>query len=218
MIHTPPRLLPAGDHALLIEFADEIDDAINDRVHALAHTLRSQYHPAIRDLAPAYSSLLVCYDPGCALFTEMCALVQGVIESLETYPPPQPRCIEIPTRYGGEFGPDLVFVAQHNCITPDEALRLHTSVVYRVYFVGFAPGFAYLGSVPEQIAVPRLETPRTHVPAGSVGIAGRQTGVYPMDSPGGWRIIGRTALTLFDANCDPPTRLRAGDRVQFVAL
>ncbi len=218
MIHPQPRLLPAGDAALLVEFADEIDDAINDRVHALAHALRAQARPEIRDLVPAYSSLLVCYDPRRASFTEIRAVLQNALESLQTYTSPEPRRVEIPTRYGGEFGPDLAFVAQHNDITEDDVIRLHTTVIYRVYFVGFAPGFAYLGSVPEQIAAPRLETPRTHVPAGSVGIAGRQTGIYPMESPGGWRIIGRTDLSLFDPNCDPPALLRPGDRVRFVSI
>lgn len=218
MIHSQPRLLPAGDSALLIEFADEIDDSVNDRVHALAHALRTETRPEILDLVPAYSSLLVCYDPRRVSFTEMCALLQRALESLQTYTPPEPRLVEIPTQYGGEFGPDLAFVAQRNIIAEDDVIRLHTSVVYRVYFVGFAPGFAYLGSVPEQIAVPRMETPRTRVPAGSVGIAGRQTGIYPMETPGGWRIIGRTALLLFDPNCDPPAFLRPGDHVQFVPI
>ena len=218
MIHPHPRLLPSGDSALLIEFADEIDDAISDRVHALTHALRAQNRPEIRDLVPAYSSLLVCYDPDHTLYTEMRALLQSAIQSLQTYTPPEPRLIEIPTRYGGEFGPDLAFVAQHNGITEDAVIRLHTSVVYRVYFVGFVPGFAYLGSVPGQIATPRMETPRTRVPAGSIGIAGRQTGIYPLETPGGWRVIGRTTLELSDPNRDPPALLHPGDRVRFVAI
>ena len=218
MIYLQPRLLPAGDAALLIEFSDEIKDSVNDHVHALAHALRAQNRPEILDLVPAYSSLLVCYDSRHASFAEMRAFLLNAIESLESYTPPEPRLVEIPTRYGGEFGPDLAFVAQHNGITEAEVIHLHTSVVYRVYFVGFAPGFAYLGSVPEQIAAPRMETPRTCVPVGSVGIAGRQTGIYPMETPGGWRIIGRTALSLFDPICDPPALLRSGDRVRFIAL
>jgi KipI family sensor histidine kinase inhibitor len=218
MIHSQPRLLRAGDSALLIGFADEIDDSVNNRVHALVHALRAQTRPEILDLVPAYSSLLVCYDPRRVSFTEMCALLQSALESLQTYTPPEPRLVEIPTQYGGKFGPDLAFVARRNIIAEDDVIRLHTSVVYRVYFVGFAPGFAYMGSVPDQIAAPRMETPRTRVPAGSVGIAGRQTGIYPMETPGGWRIIGRTALPLFDPNCDPPAFLRPGDRVQFVPI
>ena len=218
MIHLQPRLLPAGDAALLVEFADEIDDSVNDHVHALAYALRAQARPEILDLVPAYSSFLVCYDPRRVSFTEISAVLRGTIESLQTYTPPQPRLVEIPTHYGGEFGPDLAFVAQHNGIAEAEVIRLHASVIYRVYFVGFAPGFAYLGSVPEQIAAPRMETPRTRVPAGSVGIAGRQTGIYPMETPGGWRIIGHTTLPLFDPDCDSPALLRPGDRVQFIPM
>ena len=218
MIYTYPRLLTAGDAALLIEFADEIDDSVNDRVRALTQMLRDQQRAEIVDLVPAYSSLLVCYDPRRASFAEMSAFLQAALESPQVANPPEPRLIEVPTAYGGEFGPDLAFVAQHNGLTETEVVRLHTSVVYRVYLIGFAPGFAYLGSVPEQIAAPRLETPRTRVPAGSVGIAGRQTGIYPMESPGGWRIIGRAVLRLFDPNRDPPALLRPGDRVRFVSL
>lgn len=218
MIYTPPRLCRAGDGAILVEFADEINDAINDRVHAFAEALRAQKRPEIRDLVPAYASLLVCYDPQRIAFAEMHAFLRDTLTALSPRATHAPRLVEIPTRYGGEFGPDLAFVAAHNHLTEDEVIRLHTSVVYRVYFLGFLPGFAYLGSVPEQIAVPRLETPRARVPAGSVGIAGRQTGIYPSESPGGWRLIGRTELSLFDPQCDPPALLQPGDRVRFVAI
>jgi len=218
MIYPQPRLLPAGDSALLIEFADEINDAINDRVHALADALRAQARSEIRDLVPAYSSLLVCYNPQRASFAEMCALLRDALAARQLRTARESRRIEIPTRYGDTFGPDLAFVAQHNRLTEDEVIRLHTSVEYRAYFIGFLPGFAYLGSVPASIAVPRMETPRARVPAGSVGIAGRQTGIYPMESPGGWRIIGRTELSLFDPQRDPPVLLQPGDRVRFVAV
>ena len=209
MIYTSPRLCRAGDCAILVEFADEINDAINDRVHAFVEALRAQNRPEIRDLVPAYASLLVCYDPQHTAFAEMHDFLRNTLDALSTRATREPRLVEIPTRYGGEFGPDLAFV---------EVIRLHTSVVYRVYFLGFLPGFAYLGSVPEQIAVPRLETPRARVPAGSVGIAGRQTGIYPLESPGGWRIIGRTELSLFDPQREPPTLLHPGDRVRFVPI
>jgi inhibitor of KinA len=218
MIYPQPHLLPAGDAALLIEFADEINDAINDRVHALADALRAQARPEIRDLIPAYASLLVCYTPQRVSFAEMGALLRDTLATLDTRAPRTARLVEIPTRYGDTFGPDLAFVAQHNRLTENEVIRLHTSVEYRVYFIGFLPGFAYLGSVPESIAVPRMETPRARVPTGSVGIAGRQTGIYPMESPGGWRIIGRTELSLFDSQRDPPVLLQPGDRVRFVAV
>jgi inhibitor of KinA len=218
MIHPTPRFLPAGDAALLIEFADEINDAVNDRVHALMHALRAQHRPEILDLVPAYSSLLVCYDPRHVSLAEIRALAQDTLDTLHTSIPPEPRLIEIPIQYGGAFGPDLAFVARHSGMTEDVVIRLHTSVIYRVYFVGFAPGFAYLGSVPEPIVVPRMETPRTRVPAGSIGIAGRQTGIYPMEIPGGWRIIGRTTMRLFNPDLVPPALLRPSDRVRFVQV
>ncbi|MBI5652805.1 MAG: 5-oxoprolinase subunit PxpB [Chloroflexi bacterium] len=218
MIFATPRLIPAGDSAILIEWADEIDDAINDRVHACAQLLHDLARPDIRDLIPAYSSLLVCYDPARVAFDEMRAFLETVLQSAPTMNARASRAIEIPTRYGGEFGPDLAFIAQHAGISEDDVIRLHTRVEYRVYLIGFAPGFAYLGSVPEQIAAPRLDTPRPRVPAGSVGIAGRQTGIYPSETPGGWRIIGRTSLTMFDPQRDPPTLLQPGDRVRFVSV
>lgn len=216
MIHAEPRLLPAGDSAILIEFADEINDEVNDRVHALAQFLREQTHTGILDLVPAYSSLLVCYDPAQIDYRTLNDFLLTAIQSSQSQRSIVPRRIEIPVTYGGEFGPDLLFIAQTTGLLETQVIELHASAVYRVYFVGFLPGFAYLGSVPAQIAVPRLETPRTRVPAGSIGIAGRQTGIYPMESPGGWRLIGRTTMPLFDPNVDPPTRLRPGDRVKFV--
>ena len=126
--------------------------------------------------------------------------------------------IEVPTVYGGEFGADLEYVAQTHGLTTEEVVRLHTEQTYHVFMLGFTPGFPYLGELDERIATPRLESPRLRVPAGSVGIAERQTGIYPIESPGGWRIIGRTSLGLFDVNRDPPFLIGAGDRVKFVAV
>ncbi len=218
MIHTQPRLLPAGDSAILIDWSDEIDDDVNDRVHALAQILRHQDRPEIIDLIPAYSSLLVSYNPVISGFSQIYSLLESLLNSPQSIEQQSSRLIEIPTHYGGEFGPDVEFIARHNRVSASQIISLHASVIYRVYMLGFVPGFAYLGSVPQAIAAPRLETPRTRVPTGSVGIAGRQTGVYPIESPGGWRLIGRTELKLFDPTQDPPTLLRPGDRVRFVAI
>jgi inhibitor of KinA len=218
MIYSQPRLLPAGDRALLIEFADEIDDAVNDRVHALCHELSMHKHSEIIDLVPAYSSLLVYYDPCHITYDEICTFLRSALETPDIIPPVKPRLVQVPTRYGAEFGPDLAFVSKHSGLTEMEVISLHASVTYRVYLTGFSPGFAYLGSVPEQIAVPRLEAPRTRVPAGSVGIAGRQTGIYPGESPGGWRLIGRISLTVFDAERESPGLLRPGDQVIFIPI
>lgn len=214
-----PRLLPAGDSAILIEFADEIRDDVNDRVHAFAQLLDGMRPQGAKlQTIPAYSSLLVCYDPREISFNALRDQLNRLITQSPNSPSRESRVIEIPTRYGGANGPDLEFVARHNGISEEKVIRLHTRAAYRVYFLGFIPGFAYLGSVPKKIAAPRLETPRTRVPMGSVGIAGRQTGVYPAESPGGWRLIGRTDLKMFDAQREEPSLLRAGDLVKFVEI
>jgi len=216
MSHPEPRLLPVGDSAILIEFADEIDDAVNDRVHTLAHFLRAQTHTGMIDLIPAYSSLLVCYDPAQIGFASMREYLAASLLSTQAQSTFTARVIEIPAKYGGEFAPDLAFITQWSGLTETQVIDLHASQIYRVYFIGFTPGFAYLGAVPAKIAAPRLATPRTRVPAGSIGIAGRQTGIYPMETPGGWRLIGRTTQKLFDVQNDPPALFQPGDRVRFV--
>ena len=218
MIYAEPRLLAVGDASILIEWADEIDDTVNDHVHACAQFLRDQAHAEIIDLVPAYSSLLVCFDPRRATLEQMHEFLQRILPSAPTVPITSPRIVEIPTRYGGAFGPDLPFIAERSGLSEAKVIRLHASVTYRVYMIGFSPGFAYLGSVPEQIAAPRLDTPRTRVPAGSVGIAGRQTGIYPSETPGGWRLIGRTEEQLFEPHASPPALLRPGDCVRFVPV
>jgi len=201
-----------GDAALLVELGAELDVALNARAHALARhveTLRG-----VVATTPGYTTLLVEYDPA---LREYDALRQEVENALHTLAAAAPaaRVIEIPTRYGGTDGPDLDFVAWHSRLTAAQVIQLHTRVVYHVFMLGFAPGFPYLGVVDEKIAAPRLETPRARVPMGSVGIAGRQTGIYPRESPGGWRLIGRTDVKLFDPTQEPPTLLRAGDCVRF---
>jgi len=218
VIYAQPHLRAAGESAILIEFADEINDDVNDRVHALARFLSAQPHPAMRDWIPAYASVLVCYDPARASFAEMNVWLRDKLLIVPTEFLVESRVVEIPVRYGGEGGPDLPAVAQFAGVTQDEVVRLHASVVYRVYLIGFAPGFAYLGSVPAQIAAPRLTTPRLRVPAGSIGIAGRQTGIYPSATPGGWQLIGRTDVSLFNPRREPPTLLQPGDRVRFIPV
>ncbi len=205
-----------GDAAFLIDFGDEIDEAINARVHLLAARLAGV--PGARETVPAYSSLLVEFDPGEIEHRRVRQEIERALAEPAAAEAAPPRVVEIPTRYGGEFGPDLDFVAKHNNVSPEEAIRLHTSRPFRVYMLGFTPGFPYAGPVPPQIQAPRLETPRTFVPAGSVGVAGAQTGIYPRSSPGGWRLIGRTDIRLFDPSHDPPSLLQPGDYIQFVPV
>jgi inhibitor of KinA len=213
-----PRYLPAGDAALVVEFGDRIDEAINRRVHLLAHVLAQDPVPGLGEALPTYRSLLVHYDPLHLGYDDVARLVRDRLQEMEDVLLPQPRLVEVPTLYGGEFGPDIAFVARHNGISVEEVIRIHSGVDYPVYMLGFTPGFPYLGGVAAAIAAPRLQTPRPRVPAGSVGIAGQQTGIYPIESPGGWRIIGRTPLALFDPYRDPPALLAAGDRVRFLPI
>jgi len=213
-----PKIRPMGDTALLIELGAEIDEEVNARVHALSAAL-THLEDDIETI-PAYASLLIEFDPARVSYAKLHEQIEALTDRLNSAPTssPAPHVVEIPTRYGGEFGPDLEFVAQHNNLSPQEVIRHHTAQPYRVFMLGFAPGFPYLGILPQEIAAPRLDTPRAKIPAGSVGIAGRQTGIYPRESPGGWRLIGRTDVKLFDPTQDPPTLLRPGDLVRSVAL
>lgn len=206
-------LIPFGDSALLIKFGDEIDLAINQRVHNLDALLRAKQIIGVIETVPAYATLLVYYDPLILTFAQIVEQVKTEMESVEENISRKPRRIEVPVRYGGE---DLQFVAAHHHIKPREVVRIHTSRDYTVYMMGFTPGFAYMGKLDDTIATPRLETPRVRVDAGSVGIAGAQTGIYPIASPGGWRIIGRTSLRLFDLTADSPFLFFPGDLVRFV--
>ena len=213
-----PHLLLAGDSALVVELGDEISQEVNRKVHALADALGKTSLLGLGELVPTYRSLLVHYDPLRLSCDEVKAFVLEVLQKCEEKPSFEPRVVEVPVVYGDEFGPDIEFVAEHNGLSVEEVIRLHAGATYTVYMLGFTPGFAYLGGMPEAVATPRLETPRTLVPAGSVGIAGEQTGIYPIATPGGWRLIGRTPLKLFDPEGDPPTLLKAGDVVRFVPI
>lgn len=211
-----PRILPAGDGALVVEFGDGIDPALNDRVLSLYRLLEADPPPGVEELVPTYRSLLILYDPLVTTPAALSVAVRGLAGAPATGV--APRRTEVPVRYGGQDGPDLVTVAAELGLTPEEVVARHTRPEYRVYMLGFAPGFPYLGGLDPSLAAPRLPEPRTRVPAGSVAIAGNQTGIYPLESPGGWRIIGRTPLRLFDPAAPEPFLLRAGDRVRFVAL
>ncbi len=207
---------PAGDSALLIIFGDRIDEGINKKVHAVANAIEKASPDWLIEVVPTYTSIYVYYDPLKLSYQEV---LDAIKPFLSAEPKEEkPRIVEIPTVYGGEFGPDIEFVAQHNGLTTDDVIEIHSKPLYRVYMLGFTPGFAYLGGMDERIATPRLEKPRLKVPAGSVGIAGKQTGIYPIESPGGWRLIGRTPLRLFTPEKDPPTLLQPGDYVKFIPI
>lgn len=207
------RIKPAGDSALLIEVGEEINPQTSRRVHALAARLAQKPLPGLGEAVPGYASLLLHFDPLIIPGDQIQQWVASILEErLDAQAPPPGRSLEIPTLYDG---PDLASLAAAKHLAIDEVIRLHAGREYLVYLVGFTPGFAYLGEVDERIAAPRLATPRKSVPAGSVGIAGRQTGVYPIESPGGWQLIGRTNLVFFNPLADPPCLLAPGDRVTF---
>ena len=209
--------LPCGDQAVTVEWGSTIDEHINRQVHAFARKVEALSHPAITEVVPTYRSATVHYRPEVLSYEELkhllAPLAQGSAEEAEELP-----VVEIPGCYGGEYGPDLLEVAQHCSLTPEEVIARHTAPTYRIYMLGFTPGFPYLGGMDPSIAAPRRKEPRIHIPAGSVGIAGEQTGVYPIVSPGGWQLIGRTPLRLFDPQKEQPFLLSAGAGIRFVPI
>ncbi len=212
------KIIPASDASLLVEFGAVIAPEIQAQVLGLFHALRGRKDAHIRNLHPGYASLLVDFDPLAISHENIATLVESLVSAGFAETEEESEVVEIPVCYDAEFGPDLADVAAHTKLSVEEIVRLHAGATYRVCFLGFTGGFAYLGGMPEVLQTPRLATPRRAVAAGSVGIAGGQTGIYPTQTPGGWRLIGRTPLRMFDARAEPPTRVRAGDAVRFVAI
>jgi inhibitor of KinA len=214
------KLLVNGEHGLVIEFGNVISPEINQFVQQLTRQLHSKPIAGIIEVVPTYRSVTVYFDP---LTITRCALSQLVRQMLDGINPREPgglpsRVVRVPVCYGGVLGPDLDFVARYACLSAQEVIDLHTSSPYLVYMLGFTPGFPYLGGMSEQIAVPRQEKPRVRVPAGSVGIGGNQTGIYPIESPGEWWLIGRTPIKAFDPQSPNPFLVSAGDYLHFFAI
>jgi KipI family sensor histidine kinase inhibitor len=205
---------PASDRSLHVSFGDEISRESNDAVIRLTHALEGTR--GILNLHPAYASVLVDFDPRLRTHEEIEALVLECLGKPNTAHTETPRTVEIPVQFGGDAGPDLEDVARHTGLSASRVVELFSAAEYLVYFVGFSTCFPYLGGLPPELATPRLSAPRKHVPEGSVAIGGAQAGVYPLASPGGWRLIGHTALRLFDPQASPPPLLRMGDHVRFV--
>jgi inhibitor of KinA len=206
------QVVPAGDRALLVTLGRSIDPALLGQVLALDQALQDRRPKGLLSTVPAYASLLCRFDPDVTNAPRLEASIRQLEGRVDGSLPSGP-IVEVPTRYGG---PDLADVALKTNLTPAGVIDLHAGREYLVYCVGFAPGFTYCGTLPEALSVPRLASPRTRVPAGSVGITGQQTGIYAVDSPGGWNLIGRTEMRLFDPKADPPARFKAGDRLRFV--
>jgi len=208
-------LFPLCEYAVTVRFADCIDEAVNEVVHGTATRLEAAKKEGIEEIVPAFSSLTIYYDPLVIDYIGVGAWLRKNIRRPEQATRRLARTVVIPVCYGGEFGPDLSDVARFHGMTETEVVTLHSTGRYRVYMIGFSPGFAYLGGLSPRLATPRRPVPRTKVPAGSVGIAGGQTGVYPLATPGGWQLIGRTPLKLFDPHREKPSLLAAGDIVVF---
>ena len=214
-----PRIVLAGDAVVLIEFEERMDPIISATAAAVADAIEAARIPAVRDVVPTYRSVAVYFDP---IETDHATLTP-TLQALAEHPSPQrsPGRVashEVPVCYGGDLGPDLASVAAFGGLTEADVIALHSGTTYRVFMIGFMPGFAYMGTVDPQIAAPRLDKPRTRVPRGSVGIAQRQTGIYPSDGPGGWPLIGRTAVRPFDLSRAEPFLFRVGDDVRFVPV
>ncbi|MBB6734422.1 5-oxoprolinase subunit PxpB [Cohnella zeiphila] len=223
------KISPLGDLAVMVQFGETIEQATYERVRQLSNYLERFPFVGMVEYVPSFLSVTVYYDPyaliGETILSDAQEIVgpyelaakrvEEILAKLEASGDQQPRIVEIPVCYGGEFGPDLPEVAAYHNLSEQEVIDIHSSADYLVYMLGFAPGFAYLGGLPESIATPRRQTPRLSIPAGTVGIAGDQTGVYPIATPGGWQLIGRTTEALFLPSQMPPTRLRAGDIVRF---
>ena len=228
------RFLPAGDSAIAVEFGSEISEEINIRVQlmdravangAAAARMAHKSSPigdepsaalrAVTETVPTYRSLMVHYDPRVAGFGEMKEALERIVPEGGAVSEGRRRILVVPVLYGGEEGPDLANVCEHSGLSEEEVIRIHSGRDYRVFMLGFTPGFPYLGGMDERIATPRLAHPRTLIPAGSVGIAGAQTGIYPSASPGGWQLIGRTPLKLYDPDREVPILAGAGDYIRF---
>jgi KipI family sensor histidine kinase inhibitor len=207
-----------GDRGLLLEFGDEISREINEKVRRMALAVQAEAIEGIIETVPTYRSLLIIYNPVILPIEDLKERLKRMEKGLQQTPLPEPKLTRIPVVYGGNYGPDLEEVAKYLHASPEEVVQLHCSKPYLIYMIGFMPGYPYMGELPQTLVTPRLKTPRLLVPKGSVAIAQRQTGIYSMESPGGWQILGRTPVELFHPEKDPPALLQMGDFVQFYQI
>lgn len=221
---------PLGDSALIVQLGEGISPSIHQKVQALSMLLKTNPFDGFVESVPAFNNITIHYDPGLVLnnlannqpsltsFQLVCSNINELIQHIDDTQTFEARLVEIPVLYGGEYGPDLDDVASYHNLSAEEVIRIHTQSECLVYMLGFAPGFPFIGGMDETIATPRKENPRLSIVPGSVGIAGKQTGVYPLETPGGWQIIGRTPLDLFRPDLSPPTLLQAGDKIKFIQI
>ncbi len=217
------QFYPLGDSAIVLQFGDIISPDVHTKVRGFAHYLQKHPFQGLVEFVPAFTTVTVYYNPWVVSekgnedpYEKVLGIMKNMLvkakEKTDTY---KAKTIEIPVCYGGSFGPDLEFVAEYNKLTPEKVIAYHSKVTYLVYMIGFAPGFPYLGGMNKKIAAPRRDTPRAAIPVGSVGIAGNQTGIYPIETPGGWQLIGRTPLSIFNPQLEEPSLLKAGDTIRF---
>jgi KipI family sensor histidine kinase inhibitor len=214
-MYEEPKFRPAGDRGLLVEYGAGIDPAVNQKVRSVNRALLESLPKGVREIIPAYRSILVTYDPAATAIHTLKQTLLSLEEQLPELHGSAPVVVDIPVCYEGEYGPDMDDVAARAGLTTQEVVRIHSKPEYMIYMIGFTPGFPFLGGLPESLHVPRLETPRKFVPAGSVGIANNQTGIYPLASPGGWRLIGQTPLRLFAPERSNPIPYQPGDWIRF---
>ena len=212
------KLLTAGDSSILLQFGNTIDPAINRKIAATVQLMREQHINGVTDVIPAFCSLLINYDPRVISYEQIKRRMEALVKIDVTAGDTRKRVFEIPVCYGGEYGPDIQNIADHAGLSVEEVIQIHTSRDYLIYMLGFLPGFTYLGGLDERIHTPRLDNPRIRIPAGSVGIGGSQTGIYPMDSPGGWQLMGMTPVKTYDPDREVPILVEAGDYIRFVAI
>ena len=212
------KYLHSGDKSLVMEFGNSIKPEINAKIRNMVMAIDENTIKGISEIIPTYRSILIIYDPLLIEYNNLIEYLKETYSGLGDSSEGATRIVELPTVYGGEYGPDIEFVAKHNNLTVEQVIKLHSSTDYLLYMLGFTPGFGYLGGMKKEIETPRLQVPRTKIPAGSTGIAGNQTGIYPIDSPGGWQLIGRTPVKLYDPLATTPILLNAGDYVRFVPI
>lgn len=212
------RILPLGDRSLSVEFSSEISDSVNRRIHAFNVALKNNRIDGLVETVPSYRSILIFYQPEQIRYDALVHRLQPLLEESESLPLPPSTVVEIPVAYGGNYGPDLEIVAKNNHLTQEEVIRIHSSGDYLIYMLGYLPGFPYLGGMDHRIVAPRRSVSRSDIPGGSVGISGHQTGIYPIQSPGSWQLIGRTPVRLYDVARITPILLDAGNHIKFTPI
>ena len=212
------RILTAGDSSILVEYGKVISPEINRKIAATVQLMKMQHIEGVVDIIPAFCSLLINYDPRVISYEEITERMQHLLKMDAKMDEGKKKVYEIPVFYGGEYGPDIANIAAHAGLTEEEVIKIHSSRDYLIYMLGFLPGFCYLGGLDERIHTPRLANPRIKISAGSVGIGGSQTGIYPLDSPGGWQLMGMTPVKTYDPDREVPILLEAGDYIRFIPI